>query len=338
MEPANAMPGQSPTDPTAPDDPGASSGLGVIGVRGFDEDVYRAVVASREISPPDLARRLGTNTGRVRRSLDRLRELGLVSRLSGRRPRYTAASPETALETLVRGQLARLEQVRSVAAELDSLFHSVARSGRSGIVEVLDGASELGRWFVRLEHQASAEMLVLDRPPYALAASNPVEPVSLAGGVRWRAIYSPEALEAHGALAEIRKLGERGEQGRVLPGLRAKLAIADRRIALMPLTFDLDNMRAVLVRESVLLDCLVELFEIYWARAVPLDRIGDAAEQDTDIELLTLLVAGFKDDAIARQLGISTRTMRRRIRALLDALSADNRFQAGVQAARRGWV
>jgi DNA-binding NarL/FixJ family response regulator len=54
--------------------------------------------------------------------------------------------------------------------------------------------------------------------------------------------------------------------------------------------------------------------------------------------LLALLLAGLKDDAIARQLGLSTRTMRRRMKHLLDLLGADNRFQAGVQATRRGWI
>jgi hypothetical protein len=40
----------------------------------------------------------------------------------------------------------------------------------------------------------------------------------------------------------------------------------------------------------------------------------------------------------ARQLGLSTGTMRRRIRTRLDDRSAANRFQAGVQASRRGWL
>ncbi|WAC51253.1 hypothetical protein [Frigoribacterium sp. SL97] len=41
---------------------------------------------------------------------------------------------------------------------------------------------------------------------------------------------------------------------------------------------------------------------------------------------------------IAGQLGISSRTLRRRLHALFDELGASNRFHAGVEAARRGWV
>jgi DNA-binding NarL/FixJ family response regulator len=41
---------------------------------------------------------------------------------------------------------------------------------------------------------------------------------------------------------------------------------------------------------------------------------------------------------VARQLGISQRTVERDIRKMMDDLNATTRFQAGVQAARRGLV
>jgi DNA-binding NarL/FixJ family response regulator len=44
------------------------------------------------------------------------------------------------------------------------------------------------------------------------------------------------------------------------------------------------------------------------------------------------------DEAISRHLGWSYRTTRRRIAALLHTLGADTRFQAGLHAARRGWL
>ena len=63
-----------------------------------------------------------------------------------------------------------------------------------------------------------------------------------------------------------------------------------------------------------------------WNRETPLPAI------------LTLLAAGASDATIARQSGISQRTVERRVRALMDQLGAGTRFQAGVQAARRGWL
>jgi phospholipase C len=54
--------------------------------------------------------------------------------------------------------------------------------------------------------------------------------------------------------------------------------------------------------------------------------------------ILQLLNAGMKDDVIGRQLGISERTVRRRLAQLAAGLGASSRFQIGAQAARRGWV
>jgi DNA-binding CsgD family transcriptional regulator len=57
-----------------------------------------------------------------------------------------------------------------------------------------------------------------------------------------------------------------------------------------------------------------------------------------DREILGLMVGGAADATIARQVGISQRTVERRVRRILELLDATTRFQAGVQAARRGWV
>jgi DNA-binding NarL/FixJ family response regulator len=54
--------------------------------------------------------------------------------------------------------------------------------------------------------------------------------------------------------------------------------------------------------------------------------------------VLELLQLGMKDETIARQLGVSLRTVRRRIAALMDDLGVDTRFQAGLEAARRGLI
>lgn len=347
---ATIVPMTASTDPTPTQEPDdAEISLRALGVSAFDEQVYLALLArADDVTPNGLALALDTSQGRVDGALTRLRGFGLVTRMSGRRRRYTAVDPESAVGALVRDRTSDLESVRSSAFALSSMFHAVRRqAGGGGAVEILNGPEELGRWFVRLQHQVREEMLVLDRPPYALAATNPVEPISLAAGVHWKAIYTPEALEMPGAMAEVNALAQRGEQGRVLPDLPLKLAIADRRVALLPLDLDVEHAQAAVIHESTLLTALHELFQAYWEQAMPI------SSQETDLDtgtavtgqphpetrqLIQLLASGLTDSAIARQLGLSPRTMRRRLRQVLDELSVTNRFQAGVQAARRGWI
>jgi DNA-binding NarL/FixJ family response regulator len=66
----------------------------------------------------------------------------------------------------------------------------------------------------------------------------------------------------------------------------------------------------------------------------PTDQGGDRRDRT----ILALMAAGATDATIARQTGISQRTVERRVRALMDQLGAGTRFQAGVQAARRGLI
>jgi len=44
------------------------------------------------------------------------------------------------------------------------------------------------------------------------------------------------------------------------------------------------------------------------------------------------------DEAAARRLGVSLRTVRRWASHLADRLGARSRFQAGVRARERGWI
>ncbi|MGH2602897.1 MAG: response regulator transcription factor, partial [Dehalococcoidia bacterium] len=53
-------------------------------------------------------------------------------------------------------------------------------------------------------------------------------------------------------------------------------------------------------------------------------------------QVLRLLDAGYKDDAAARQLGMSVRTYRRHVAEIMRSLGATSRFQAGARAAELG--
>jgi DNA-binding NarL/FixJ family response regulator len=54
--------------------------------------------------------------------------------------------------------------------------------------------------------------------------------------------------------------------------------------------------------------------------------------------VLMLMSSGVKDEAAARQLNVSDRTYRRHVADILSRLGASSRFQAGVEAVRRGWL
>ena len=117
-----------------------------------------------------------------------------------------------------------------------------------------------------------------------------------------------------------------------------RLAVIGDRV-LLPDPPGLANERRLLVRQPGLVELVVSYFEALWDRAVAVPAL-DHGEAPPDLNelLLRQLAQGAKDEQIARTLGVSLRTVRRRIAAIMAELGVDSRFQAGVEAVRRGWL
>lgn len=91
----------------------------------------------------------------------------------------------------------------------------------------------------------------------------------------------------------------------------------------------------LVLRPPVVVSAFLDLFEELWRRAEPL-LTKDASQED--VKVLELLSMGFKDEAIARQMGLGLRTVRRRVAHLMDEHGVETRFQLGLAVARRGLV
>ncbi|GAA2118416.1 hypothetical protein GCM10009759_65690 [Kitasatospora saccharophila] len=209
------------------------------------------------------------------------------------------------------------------------------------MVELVEGQDALRHRAEQLQLGAQQEILAIDCPPYFDSPTdNPIEFQLLARGVECRVLYDAPGLESADKREFVLRCVDAGEQARSLPSVRMKMLVADRRCAMIPLSFEATESTAALwIRPSPLLTALVTCFDLLWERATPLaaDRPRDELD-DKDRELLAMMAAGAKDAAIARSLGITQRTMTRRIAQLMGELNAQTRFQAGLQAAKRGWL
>ena len=316
-------------------------GLGPTG-----EAVYRSLLGEPDSSARQVADRTGLPLAHVREELTHLVELRMAQRIQGRPVRFRTASPDMAITALVNERQAALDRVRLAVPELLTEYHErTAASLPRSLLEVLTGPGVGYRRFLELLAATSEELLTFERVSDGEstgAAEVEAEAPMLSRGVACRAIYEPAALEVPGRLPHLRRLADLGEQARVAPRLPLKMLICDRKRAMLPIirTGDADE-SVVLVGPSALLDGLVDIFEAYWQRSTPLwstgrREVGGTGLSEEEYEVLQLLAAGLKDEAIARQLGISMRTARRRISSLITTLGVGTRFQAGVEAARRG--
>lgn len=132
---------------------------------------------------------------------------------------------------------------------------------------------------------------------------------------------------------------ESGEECRFARGLSFSVFVADGTSAIVDLTsYDTSGQGCLLIHDRRLVLALAGLAEMVWRMAAPTasDEPGTLDRQSHLI--LSLLTAGATDATIAARLGISQRTVERKVRVLMERLGAATRFQAGVQAARRGWL
>ncbi|GAA2012014.1 helix-turn-helix domain-containing protein [Catenulispora yoronensis] len=332
-----------------------------VGPTREEEDVYLELCRRGTASIAELAEALTVRPEEVLRSLAGLHGRRFVRMSdSGARAAWFATAPDVALEGLLSG---RERADRDLHAEITRLLDGYHQErcrrdpGRSDLVEVVTGREAITEVWLSLLAGARQEVAVLVQEPFVQDDVMSAELEVLGRGVAWRSVYERATLLEPENLAQVRLLMAAGETAAVVTDLPFKLAVVDRRWALIPVASGAELDGALVVRPSPMLDALMQTLETQWARAMPLPGSthrdhprdhpgGDAGPEADDHpeggrrrdspELLTMLTAGMTDDAIARQLQVSARTIQRRVSELMKELGARNRFQAGVQAVRRG--
>ncbi|MFD5824753.1 helix-turn-helix domain-containing protein [Lentzea sp. NPDC060358] len=268
---------------------------------------------------------------------DELERLGLIRDDEVRPPR-------SALAAIASGHEVAAVRARETAEVLAAAY---AEHGAKEVdfVEVLTDAREVISTFEEMQSQAEREIRALDPGSYLSPQpeASPAQPPALARGIGYRVVYDSELLQTELGFASVQESIAAGEQARTFPGVPLKLVIADSDRALIAVpTVTGGNVVALLIHPSVLLSALIELFEAFWRMSVSITPGGhaDAQEEPTTAtrRLMALLSAGLTDESIARELGVSERTVHRRVSRLQQLLGAQTRFQLGVQASRRGWL
>ncbi|WP_162802223.1 helix-turn-helix domain-containing protein [Ornithinimicrobium murale] len=323
-----------------------------IGLSTAEESVYDALVRRAQADTAELAEDARESPETTRRALRRLVDLGLATRGGGRPVRYLAAPPDTAIETLLRD---REDGIRSVRQQVHSLMESYRAGTRfnypTDLIEVIVGRQELGQRWEQMQRSARVQVRGFDAPPYSAPQgrreSNPVELDLLARGVQYRVVYDKQAIVLPGWLDDVTMGMKQGEQARISLHVPVKLAIADDRMAIIPLlrTGDDAVTASYLIHPSPLLEALAALFESVWESSVPVRQamkgtpvVPDDALSDDEAELLTLLAAGLTDAAVGRSMQWSERTVQRHVQRLMARLGVQTRFQVGLEANRRGWI
>jgi DNA-binding NarL/FixJ family response regulator len=207
--------------------------------------------------------------------------------------------------------------------------------------ERIEGVATVRRRLQELADRALREVLAFAPPARdavaARAASRRPDLEVLKRGVVTRTLYLDSTVGEPQALAYAAELMAAGGQVRLVPSLPIRLIIVDHEVAAVPIDPKDGTVGAVILHDAGAVSAMVALFEAYWRDGRPIPRETPAGEFSAmDIVILRLLASGAKDEAVARQLGVSVRTVRRAIANLMGRLHADSRFELGIRAAHSG--
>ncbi|MFC4083783.1 helix-turn-helix transcriptional regulator [Amycolatopsis samaneae] len=301
-----------------------------LGVSGAEQRVYEVLLRHPEVTFTRLAELTGMTPSRLRPLVASLAGKGMLTRTTGRPALIVASPPDIAVEILAQRRRAEIEQARLSGAS----FGARLRLEQGPVRQVIRDRGAAAQRYRQLHQVARTDLLVVRRSPDAvlpLDAHRQLQREARARGVRSRTLY-----EQGEPARPVPHEPEAGEQARTLPAPPVRMVIADGRLGLV-FAEPASGHQAVVVSSATVVSGLVALFDLLWERASPLwPENGRAGTGEEDRRLLVLLAAGLTDQAIGRKLGVAQRTVERRVRRLMDALGARTRFQAGLQAARRG--
>lgn len=319
--------------------------LEAIGLGDDHTSVYRLILEGPSSNVEEIVASAALPAPRVREVLAELERLGLIARQAASPDRVVASPPSLALRPLL------LERERGLALAHEALVHlsELYRSGAvqreaPDVVDVVLGADAVRQRFAQLQASAvqQVRVFVLSDVAFLDADENREEDDALARGVRYRVLVEKPVLERPGFIDSAREAATHGEEIRVLPSLPTRLIIADDAMALLPMRSrgEERSSGALLVHPSGLLDLVAAIFEEFWASSTEFISAGHlpGSHDAVDRDLLKLLLLGLTDAAAGAQLGISVRTVQRRVAELMETAGVTTRIQLGAEAVRRTWV
>ena len=243
-------------------------------------------------------------------------------------------APDLALgKLLLRRQRQMLVRHRDLLDEYERLARLTRRSigGDTGspLVEMIVSAAQVTAVQRDLQAGALWDYRAIQIPRQVRAGPPPRT------GARRRLICTAELMAWRSPLLDT------DDECRTIDAVPMRMVLADG-VGLVLLTTT-GTEAGALVRAPVVVEALAQYFDLLWDRALPVRGPVPAGEQDdplprSDRVILGMLMAGLPDNAIARNLGVSPRSVRRHVAALEERAGVTTRFALGAAAVRLGWV
>lgn len=313
-----------------------------IGLARSAELVYRTMLGRVRWQRTDLAQTLGWSEEEVRRVVENLHSDGLVTASADEPGAIRAVEPAVSLPAVA--SRACVASGDGIIPSIDAIGRFVAAHERSAEPSrdpaEAGGMDHIGSYVERLAARATVglTLLVPTYTPGSFEYAQGIVEALLRRGVGLRLVWSAHLLDNPAVAAHAVWLLNRGVVPRTVEYVPCRSAIVDRTAAV-----ELDPVRGIRFRQHpVALEPLCAVADRLWANGTEVPRVtatrSETSSRSRDEMVLRLLAKGLTDDAVARRIGVSVRTVRNDVASAMSSLDARSRFQAGVLAAQRGFI
>lgn len=314
--------------------------------------VYAELARLSAATLAELAESCRRPLAEIEDAVDELARRGFVRRSGEAGCRVTLLQPDAGLAATVNScedsaaeQLRRLSEVRLISTELSQVVSGVLDREELVSFELLHDTESIVTRLHELNHHTQDEILTcvpLKPMGASVHEARAADAQLLERGVRVSGLYLQSCRNDPALMEYFEWMTLQGADIRLAPTLPTRFQVFDGSVAVVAMAVDGSSPGAILVRNPGLVAALQRLFEILWQSAEPAFG-ADSGKADHELsaqqrELIRLLARGAKDESVARQMGVSVRTVRRAISELGVQLGAASRFELGVKCAAAGWT
>ncbi|MDR8415237.1 LuxR C-terminal-related transcriptional regulator [Nonomuraea sp. 3-1Str] len=314
--------------------------------------LYRTAGSRASWDSPSVAAEVGAEIVDIEAAIMCLEQLGLLVPSAQAPAGYIIVNPDTALfrlldleRNLAASYHRRLGHCRETLHMLLRDFSYGERRDNSVNVELLRTSTELSEF---LDHRSSLvkqQELAIHPSAPAIDATNDMlsrAAQALSRGVKMQILYAGHVVADSAMRDYCVEAMRHGADIRVGGYLPLGMTLMDDDLALLPIDPQDTSLGVMAIHSMEVVRSMYAVFAYHWSEAVPMASVLDHADRVDRIlsaqekVIIRMLAIGAKDEAIARRLNVSSRTLSRVISTLLERLGVETRFQAAVKVTKLG--
>ena len=258
-----------------------------LGLLPAEAQVYLALIRNGALSGTAVASVTGFPRSSVYLTLNSLLDKGLIEGGPAHGSRFSVVPPNKALPSLVAQEKKAIAERERVAARLGRRLSSLLEPTETtpdNLIQVIRSPRGVNERYERLQLEAKRSYEVFAKAPFFVTPGNPAQEKAARHGVRVRAIYERAVLDDAAIKPYLARWVAQGEEVRIYDGkLPHKLAIFDRKRALVHLTMPGDQMRTLYIDHPELAVSLGIAFYAFWEHS---EQLANADLEKSSIDIV----------------------------------------------------